>query len=100
MYQDIFPKELKQWTQKGAALIDVRETYEFESGHIPAAKNIPLSSFENHLDEVPDNVVLVCASGNRSGQAAHYLSEHGYQKVANLMGGTYSWVQHGLSVEK
>jgi rhodanese-related sulfurtransferase len=100
MYHDIFPEELKGWQQQGAALIDVRESYEYAQGHVPGAKNIPLSEFSARLAEVPDKVVLICASGNRSSQAAHYLGEHGYSQVANLMGGTFGWAQRGLPVDR
>ena len=100
MYQDIFPEELKRWQEQGAALIDVRETYEYAKGHVPSAKNIPLSEFQQRLTEVPDKVVLICASGNRSSQAAHYLDEHSYTQVANLMGGTFGWAQRGLPVDR
>ena len=52
------------------------------------------------MDELEEPVVLVCASGNRSGQAAHYLTEHGIlSNVANLMGGTSGWQERGLPVE-
>lgn len=100
MYQDIFPEEVKTWKNKGATLVDVREPWEYSQGHLPGTKNVPLSQLYQRVNEVPDNVVLVCASGNRSGQAAHYLSEHGYQTVANLMGGTYGWQQRGLPLEE
>lgn len=100
MYSDIFPEEVKQWQQKGAALVDVRESWEYIQGHLPEAKNIPMRELPNRLKEIPDPVVLVCASGNRSGQVAIYLTEHGHRQVANLMGGTYGWQQRGLPIEK
>lgn len=78
MYQDIFPEEVNQWKQKGAQIIDVREPGEYTSGHLPGAVNIPLGQLPNRTDEVKEPVVLVCASGNRSGQAAQYLAEQGY----------------------
>ncbi|MCA9835302.1 MAG: rhodanese-like domain-containing protein [Trueperaceae bacterium] len=99
MYQDIFPEELSQWQRKGASLIDVREPYEFEMGHVPGTKNIPLGELSVRISEVPDNVVLICASGNRSGRAAGFLSQQGYHKVANLMGGTQGWMMRGREIE-
>jgi rhodanese-related sulfurtransferase len=99
-YEEIFPEELEQWQQNGAQLVDVRERCEYELGHIPDAKNIPLGELLGRVDELQGPVILVCASGNRSGQAAHYLSEHGIIKnVANLMGGTTGWQARGLPVE-
>lgn len=99
MYQDIFPEEVNQWKQKGAQIIDVREPGEYTRGHLPGAVNIPLGQLPNRTDEVEEPVLLVCASGNRSGQAAQYLVEQGYEAVANLMGGTAGWRQCGLPTE-
>lgn len=99
MYQDIFPEEVNQWKEKGAQIIDVREPEEYTSGHLPGAVNIPLEQLPNRTDEVEEPAVLVCASGNRSGQAAQYLVEQGYEEVANLMGGTAGWRQRGRPTE-
>jgi rhodanese-related sulfurtransferase len=99
MYQDIFPEEVSQWKEKGAQIIDVREPGEYTRGHLPGAVNIPLGQLPKRTDEVEEPVMLVCASGNRSGQAAQYLAEQGYEEVANLMGGTAGWRQRGLPTE-
>lgn len=99
MYRDIFPEEVNQWKQRGAQIVDVRETWEYEQGHLPGAVNIPLGQLPERTSELEPPVVLVCASGNRSGQAAQYLSEQGYDEVGNLMGGTAGWRQRGLPVE-
>jgi rhodanese-related sulfurtransferase len=100
MYNDIFPEEVKQWQQQGAALVDVREPWEYAQGHVPGTTNVPMSELPTRLKEIPEKVVLVCASGNRSGQVAMYLIEHGHTHVANLMGGTFGWQQRGLPIEK
>lgn len=44
---------------------------------------------------MPDGAVLICASGNRSSQAAAYLAGLGHQKLKNLMGGTFGWMREG-----
>lgn len=99
MYQEIFLEELSQWQNQGANLIDVREAYEYRQGHIPGARNIPLAELTERLSEVPDNVVVICASGNRSARAASLLSQQGYAHVANLMGGTQAWILRGREIE-
>ena len=99
MHQDVFPEEVDLWKRNGAQVIDVREPWEYEQGHLPDAKNVPLSELPERLHEFAEPVVLVCASGNRSGQAARYLAEQGFAEVANLMGGTYGWAQRGLTLE-
>lgn len=99
-HEEILPEELEKWQQNGAQLVDVRERCEYRLGHIPDAKNIPLGELLSRADELQEPVILVCASGNRSGQAAHYLTEHGIiNNVANLMGGTTGWQARGLPVE-
>jgi len=99
-YKEIFPAELEKWRKDGAQLVDVRERWEYEEGHVPGARNVPLGELPGRVDELEEPVVLVCASGNRSGQAAHYLTEHGILKnVANLIGGTAGWQARGLHVE-
>lgn len=100
MFKDIFPEELQEWEEKGAMLIDVREPFEFALGHIANVKNIPLSQFMGRKDEISEPVVLICATGNRSGQIAHYLAENlGYTEVANLLGGVLGWSQQGRKLE-
>lgn len=99
-YEEIFPDELEKWRNNGAQLIDVREQWEYEDAHIPGAKNVPLGELVERADELEEPVVLVCASGNRLGQTAHYLTERGIlRNVANLMGGTSGWQARSLPVE-
>ena len=99
-YEEIFPGELEEWRNNGAQLIDVRERWEYEEAHISGAENIPLGEIPYRTYELKGPVVLVCASGNRSGQAAQYLTEHGIlENVANLAGGTAGWQARGLPVE-
>jgi rhodanese-related sulfurtransferase len=70
-------------------LVDVREPAEVAAGMLPGAVNIPMSKFVERMNELDPArpVVLVCRSGNRSGQVAEYLSGHGFAKVVNLTGG-------------
>ncbi|MFW5709125.1 MAG: rhodanese-like domain-containing protein [Chloroflexota bacterium] len=91
------------FSKKGSHhLVDVREPSEFKSGHVPGAVNIPLGEVSARVSEIPTDkpVVLVCASGNRSGMAARALAKAGYENVYNLQGGTISWMRKGLKVAK
>ncbi len=69
-----------------ATIVDVREVWEFNMGHIEGAVNIPLSEVYSRVDdlrEMPRPIIVVCASGNRSGQATLLLRELGLQEVYN-----------------
>jgi rhodanese-related sulfurtransferase len=91
-------QELMQ--QRRAILLDVRETSEWNSGHAPNARHIPLGALLGRLIELPDGrpVVAVCQSGLRSARAARLLAGHGYE-VYNLRGGMRAWTGVGLPVK-
>lgn len=63
-----------------ATIVDVRTPQEFIGGHVSGSINIPLQEIEQRIDEIealPKPLVLCCASGARSGQAAAYLNNQG-----------------------
>ena len=62
-------------------IIDVRTYGEFLGGHVAGSKNIPLHEIPARIDELqeyPMPLIFCCASGNRSGQAAYYLRQQGF----------------------
>ncbi len=64
-----------------ATIIDVRSPGEFMGGHVAGSINIPLQEIPERLEEFKQmkNIVLCCASGNRSGQAMLFLKQHGIE---------------------
>ncbi len=82
-------------------IIDVREDDEFAAGHAPGAKNIPLSTFAEHFEEISKDstVYVICQAGGRSARACDYLEGQGYDAV-NVEGGTGDWIASGLPVER
>lgn len=73
-------ENLEQLIKSGrATIIDVRSAAEFMGGHVAGSINIPLQQIPQRLDEFKkmENIVLCCASGNRSGQADMYLKQNG-----------------------
>ncbi|MGP4061735.1 rhodanese-like domain-containing protein [Halobacillus sp. H74] len=76
-----------------AQLIDVRESKEFDGGHILGARNIPLSQMKNRLVEIRKDkpVYLYCQSGARSARAAMMLHKKGYEDLNMLQGGFKKW---------
>jgi rhodanese-related sulfurtransferase len=73
----------------GVQLIDVREPGEVAGGTLPGFVNIPLSQFTARVGELDADrrVLLLCRSGNRSGQVARWLAQQGFSDVVNLSGG-------------
>ena len=82
-------------------VIDVRETDEFTSGHIPGAQHIPLNQILTKPTDVlsGDNLLFVCAVGQRSAVAAEMAAAVGSENLYNLEGGTVAWINSGQPVE-
>jgi rhodanese-related sulfurtransferase len=82
-------------------ILDVREDYEYNDGHIPGATWIPLEQIPNRLAEVPRDktVIAVCRSGNRSSQVTDFLRRQGFKNVHNMQGGMNAWRQGGYEIE-
>lgn len=78
-------------------LLDVRTPGEYRQAHLDGAHLIPIDEFAKRLAEVPKNrpILVYCAVGSRSAQAANFLARQGYQEIYNLDGGIYSWAQNG-----
>jgi molybdopterin/thiamine biosynthesis adenylyltransferase/rhodanese-related sulfurtransferase len=101
---EVDPAEVNELIDEGVAVVDVREVDEFAAGHIPGAKHVPRSYLESRIEAaVPDRamqVILYCASGNRSAYAARTLrDELGYEHVRSMTGGITLWKDRGYEVE-
>jgi rhodanese-related sulfurtransferase len=77
----------------GLTFLDVRQPKEYEQGHIPGAKLIPLSDLTERLNEIDPKkkTVVYCAIGGRSRVAAQMLNGKGFKEVYNLSGGIKAW---------
>src|ERR1700710_2507056 len=85
-------------------IVDVRETDEWNAGHLPGAKHVPRGHLESRIEGAAPNrderVVLYCASGNRSALAARTLAEDmGYVNVESMTGGYTLWKDRGYAVD-
>ena len=87
-----------------AVVIDVCEPAEFSAGHVPGAKNAPLAELESKLPSMVKNkalpLILVCASGARSGRAVAIAKKLGYEQAQTLGGGLKAWKDANLPLEK
>ena len=74
-------------------ILDVRQPNEYERGHIPGSKLIPLPDLTERLDEIDPKkpTVVYCAIGGRSRVAAQMLAGKGFEDVVNLSGGFKAW---------
>ncbi|MCH8205358.1 MAG: molybdenum cofactor biosynthesis protein MoeB, partial [Candidatus Hydrogenedentes bacterium] len=92
---DITPAEVKARQDRGEdfLLIDVREQHEWDICNIPGAKLIPLSEFEDRIDELDSDadIVVHCKMGGRSAKVQDILFANGYSKVKNMVGGVTRW---------
>ncbi len=84
--------------QKGLFL-DIREKDEFSKEHIAESTNMPLSTLAENLDALKNKsqpIIIVCASGQRSGAAAKQLHKNEFTDVYVLTGGLNSWKEAKL----
>jgi rhodanese-related sulfurtransferase len=71
-------------------IVDVREPYEFDKGHLEGAINVPLRGFMKHLDLLPGKdalILLVCHTERRANHVMVILRELGYSNVYVLKSG-------------
>jgi sulfur-carrier protein adenylyltransferase/sulfurtransferase len=103
--EEIDPAQVSEHLGNGIVLIDVRESTEWDAGHIPGAKHVPRGYLESRIEGTagPDRsqeIVLYCASGQRSALAAHTLKDLlGYENVKSMTGGITLWKDRGYKVE-
>ena len=102
--QEVDPAEVSEHMGNGVTLVDVRESEEWDRGHIPGAVHVPRGYLESRIEgAVSDRdkpIVLYCASGQRSALAAHTLKEQlGYSNVRSMTGGITLWKDRGYKVE-
>jgi rhodanese-related sulfurtransferase len=86
-------EEAKALIDGGMTVLDVRTPEEYAEGHMKEAKLLPLQELKARLDELNKDTpyVLICRSGNRSGQAQEILKAAGFVKTYNTLGGMNEW---------
>jgi rhodanese-related sulfurtransferase len=85
---------------EGAQLIDVREAYEHEQGHIPGSRNIEVTELTAAAETLDRDkpVVFYCRSGDRSSMPAEAYSASGWDAYS-IEGGLAAWVEAGQPIE-
>ena len=94
--REIQPSQLAERLEGGEALeiIDVREPYEWQIGHIPGARLVPLDRIAAEIPRLDKRreTILYCKVGVRSMFAARQLADAGVSDVRNLAGGILRWI--------
>jgi rhodanese-related sulfurtransferase len=97
---DITVQELKKRLDEGDksfVFIDVREPHEYQAFNL-GAQLIPLGIIPVRLQDLEahknDEIVVHCRSGARSGQAAAFMTSHGFTNVRNVEGGVLAWIDN------
>ena len=98
----VSPAEATRLMNRGAMIIDVRDSEQYANGHIVNARNHPLGE----LDTKPETlkkyqgkpVITVCDNGIAANRGAGVLRKQGFQNVFSLKGGLSAWRQENLPV--
>lgn len=88
----------------GALLVDVRDSKDYEAGHIIEARNIPAAEIASRAESLKKfkekPVIVYCDGGFTSAGAARALRAAGFNKVVTLSGGLQSWRTENLPLVK
>jgi rhodanese-related sulfurtransferase len=97
MVEQISPQEYSQRRDRGELwqLLDVRENWETELAPVGGAVRIPQAEIAARLAELDRSVpvAVLCHAGVRSDRVADFLDSQGFNRVANIVGGTDAWSQ-------
>ena len=93
-------EEMERALADGGVVIDVREPQEFAEGHVAGTRLVPLMTVPGVAAELPRDrpVLVVCRSGRRSLDAAHYLVQQGVD-AKSVAGGTVAWQASGRPLQ-
>ena len=86
---DVEASDIEKLVKNKEFLLDVREEYEYQDGHIKGAINLPLREILEKKDTLPKDkdIYVYCRSGHRSADAVNFLKSLGFEKVHNIEGG-------------
>lgn len=96
---EVSVSELARSADGRVPIVDVREPDEYETGHVPGAKLVPMAEVVARVAEIPKGVpvYVICQSGGRSLKAAQWYRTQGVD-ARNVTGGTKAWIEAGHDV--
>jgi hydroxyacylglutathione hydrolase len=91
----------KLMDEGGYDIVDVREDWEWNKGHVPGARHVVLNSVlaNPSAAKFRDKTIFVCMTGERSSVASEMAVALGVKDVVNFRGGTKAWKDAGLPLE-
>jgi rhodanese-related sulfurtransferase len=101
-FRDLKLDEIKQMIDSGEyEVVDVREGWEHERGHIPGSRNVVLARILANPQgtQFRDKTVFVCEIGERSAVASEMAVALGVRDVVNFRGGHKAWREAGLPLD-
>ena len=103
-YREVVPAAGVLLLNKGAAVLDIRPTKDFDAGHVIGARNIPATELEGRvmeLDKFKEQPLIVCCdAGQASHKVANQLIKHGFKTVHILKGGIKAWQNEHFPLER
>ena len=86
---DVEANNIENLVKNKEFLLDVREEYEYQEGHVKGAVNLPLREILSQKDSLPKDkdIYVYCRSGHRSADAVNFLKSLGFEKIHNIEGG-------------
>lgn len=96
---EISPSQAKELIASGAQVIDVRTTAEYEAGHIPDARHVPVDAIQSEAAALDREhpLVLYCRTGERSNMPADAFAASGWD-AHSIEGGLVSWSEAGFEL--
>ena len=100
-FRDLKIEDIKELIDEGHPVVDVREDWEWNKGHIPGARHVVLASILANptAQKFEDGTIFVCAVGERSAVASEMAVALGVKDVINFRGGTKAWKNAGMPLE-
>ena len=87
---------------RNALVVDVRPAADFKKGHLMNAMNLPMAKLDAHIGELGKDrqrpILVYCALGGSSAEAARKILAHGYAEVYPIRGGLDNWMASNLPV--
>jgi len=101
-FRDLKLDDIKKLIDEGGhEVVDVREDWEWNKGHLPGARHVVLSTILANptAQKFDDGTIFVCQVGERSAVASEMAVALGVKDVINFRGGTKAWKDAGLPLE-